>query len=428
MAPSRAHAPSQRMADWLRWLLLAPNGDTRAHTALTTLLLLGELILSIFIVRYVKYTEIDWSTYMQQVALYQSGEKDYALLKGDTGPLVYPAGFLHVYGILRHLTDGGSNILHAQYIFIAFYMLSQLIVMQIYTRSKAGPPWILILLTLSKRLHSIFVLRLFNDGLAMVLLYASILAMIYDRWHLSAIAFTWGLSIKMNILLFMPAWGLLAWLSRGPLPAIGYVVVMLLHQAAIGLPFLLAAPRPYLARAFDISRVFLYEWTVNWRFTSEEQFLSRSFSTLLLVVHAAMLLAFAFKWTRPYGGLQRVISQGLQKPTNAASVPAPPPNARYKVKVMMTCNLIGITCARSLHYQFYSWYAQHLPLLLWHIDAPAPARILVLLAIEYAWNVFPSTAVSSAILLASHLALLAGLYFRDLDDRPPPRRASLKTS
>lgn len=37
-------------------------------------------------------TEIDWKAYMQQVAQYRSGERDYTLIKGDTGPLVYPAG------------------------------------------------------------------------------------------------------------------------------------------------------------------------------------------------------------------------------------------------------------------------------------------------------------------------------------------------
>ncbi len=37
-------------------------------------------------------TEIDWKAYMQQIAQYRSGERDYALIKGDTGPLVYPAG------------------------------------------------------------------------------------------------------------------------------------------------------------------------------------------------------------------------------------------------------------------------------------------------------------------------------------------------
>lgn len=34
------------------------------------------------------------------------GERDYTKLKGDTGPLVYPAGFLYVYSAIRFLTGG----------------------------------------------------------------------------------------------------------------------------------------------------------------------------------------------------------------------------------------------------------------------------------------------------------------------------------
>ena len=30
-------------------------------------------------------TEIDWRAYMQQVEQYRNGERDYALIKGDTG-------------------------------------------------------------------------------------------------------------------------------------------------------------------------------------------------------------------------------------------------------------------------------------------------------------------------------------------------------
>ena len=37
-------------------------------------------------------TEIDWKAYMQQIVQYRNGERDYTLIKGDTGPLVYPAG------------------------------------------------------------------------------------------------------------------------------------------------------------------------------------------------------------------------------------------------------------------------------------------------------------------------------------------------
>ena len=37
-------------------------------------------------------TEIDWKAYMQQISQYRSGQRDYTIIKGDTGPLVYPAG------------------------------------------------------------------------------------------------------------------------------------------------------------------------------------------------------------------------------------------------------------------------------------------------------------------------------------------------
>ena len=48
--------------------------------------------------------------------------------------------------------------------------------------------------------------------------------------------------------------------------------------------------------------------------------------------------------------------------------------------------------------QFYSWYFHTLPFLLWHTRLPTVVRIAVLAGIEYAYNVFPSTSASSAIL------------------------------
>jgi hypothetical protein len=47
---------------------------------------------------------------MQEVEGYLNGERNYSNLKGDTGPLVYPAGFVYVFSILRWMTDDGTNI------------------------------------------------------------------------------------------------------------------------------------------------------------------------------------------------------------------------------------------------------------------------------------------------------------------------------
>ena len=56
-------------------------------------------------------TEIDWIAYMQEVSGYLQGERDYMKLRGDTGPLVYPAGFVYVYSWLYHLTREGQDII-----------------------------------------------------------------------------------------------------------------------------------------------------------------------------------------------------------------------------------------------------------------------------------------------------------------------------
>ena len=83
-------------------------------------------------------------------------------------------------------------------------LLLQAVVMGLYIRTRAVPPWVLILLCLSKRLHSIYLLRLFNDGVAMLVAYIAVWLLVSQRWRASMVAFSAAVSIKMNVLLMAP--------------------------------------------------------------------------------------------------------------------------------------------------------------------------------------------------------------------------------
>ena len=67
----------------------------------------------------------------------------------------------------------------AQQLYGLLYLVSQSLTCAIYYRAEA-PNWLVVLLPLSKRLHSIYVLRLFNDCWAVVAAQAAILAYQYN--------------------------------------------------------------------------------------------------------------------------------------------------------------------------------------------------------------------------------------------------------
>jgi len=177
----------------------------------------------------------------------------------------------------------------------------------------------------------------------------------------------------------------------------------------IAIPFIWPHPRNYLASAFEFSRVFLYKWTVNWRFVPETIFSSRQWAYTLLAGHVCTLCLFVvFKWCRSDGGVVELLVRGIKYPTSPGSMKTI--SADQIIIILFTSNLIGIIFARSLHYQFYSWYAQQLPFLLWHTKYPVILRIIILFCVEYAWNIFPSTISSSGILLISNIMILVGIW------------------
>src|ERR1700753_2616648 len=110
---------------------------------------------------------------MQQVSQYIGGERDYIKLYGDTGPLVYPAAHVYLYRFLYDITDDGKNIKLGQHIFVGLYLATLILVMQCHRQARV-PPYVFPLLILSKRLHSIFILRLFNDCFAVFFLFLAI--------------------------------------------------------------------------------------------------------------------------------------------------------------------------------------------------------------------------------------------------------------
>ena len=117
---------------------------------------------------------------MQEVTYFLNGERNYLNMKGDTGPLVYPAGFVYVFSALYYGTDNGTNIPLAQCIFIFLYILTLLVVLRIYATGKSVPVWSLGLLIISKRIHSIFILRMFNDCIAVLCSYIALLLFLDD--------------------------------------------------------------------------------------------------------------------------------------------------------------------------------------------------------------------------------------------------------
>ncbi|XP_049887414.1 lethal(2)neighbour of tid protein 2 [Pectinophora gossypiella] len=257
------------------------------------LILVSELVLNIFIVERVPYTEIDWKAYMQECEGFLNGSLDYSKLRGDTGPLVYPAGFVYIYSLLYYLTNHGENIRLAQYIFIGIYLVELFCILRIYVKTRKVPPYVLVITILtSYRIHSIHVLRLFNDPIAVLFLYIALNLFIDSKWYLASIFYSLGVSVKMNILLYAPALLYFYLINLGVKNTIKQLFVCGLVQLVLGLPFLLGNPVAYLKGSFDVGRVFNHTWTVNYRFLDVPTFESRCFHLTLLGIHITLLYIF----------------------------------------------------------------------------------------------------------------------------------------
>merc|ERR1712228_282300 len=240
------------------------------------------------------------------------GDLDYQNLKGDTGPLVYPAGFVYIYSILYFITDNGTNILKAQYIFLLLHVsFIYTFIKLLMQNTRHLPLWVVIFSCISRRIHSIFVLRLFNDCFAVFFCYISLILFCWNRrrnrtlfWPLGSFFYSFAVSIKMNILLYCPAIGLLYFKYLGFIGTVKQVTICIATQFILGAPFLISYPQSYVQRAFNLSKDFEYVWSVNFKFVDENIFLNKTFGHCLLVILIVLLLSTAhFIWCAKEGGL-----------------------------------------------------------------------------------------------------------------------------
>lgn len=347
-------------------------------------------------------TEIDWSTYMVQIRLFLNGERQYSKITGPTGPLVYPALHVYIYTALYYLTDQGTNILRAQVIFAVLYLATLAVVLACYRRVGA-PPWLLVPLALSKRMHSIFVLRLFNDCWAALGLWLAIYLLQRRKWAAGTLVWGLGLGVKMTLLLAAPGVGAVLLQGAGLAGAVWSGLSVLLSQLLLAAPFLTRDNGvDYFLRAFDLGRQFLFKWTVNWRFVGEDTFLSQGFAVGLLLLHVTLLLLFfQIQWTRPTASsLGEFVAKHLGATSEAEGTRISQKiSPTFVMDTVLGSMVVGLLCARSLHYQFYAYLGWATPYLLWRAGG-GPFWVLTNWVIqEYSWLVFPSTDISSTLVV-----------------------------
>jgi len=380
-----------------------------------------NMAISVIIVRKVAYTEIDWVAYMQEVeGPLLRDDWNYTNLGGDTGPLVYPAGFVYVFMLLRWMTEGGTDIRRAQYIFAVLHSLTVFLVLGClyHDQKKTKTPfWVGLVLIFSRRIHSLFELRLFNDCVAMVFLYACIYLLVRRRFLAASLFYSAAFSIKMNIIMFAPG------LAVVLLKAVGFAKLILLGGLIVGVQILLAIPFlkvnawGYLQKSFELDRVFDYKWTVNFRYLPEHVFLRKELALSLVVCTLLCWIAFGHKHfaSSNKGGLFGLLRDSILNWRLTEGVLG---HTRHVLFSMFTSNFIGVVFSRSIHYQFYLWYFHSLGYLLFvslssrcGYVVTAILSAIFLAAIEVSYNVYPSTVASSGLLTACHAILLGLLWY-----------------
>lgn len=448
----------QDIKDAFNFVVFNPDG----------LLIVGPLMLLLesaalkVITKRVAYTEIDYKAYMEQIEMIKIDKCfDYSQIEGGTGPLVYPAGHVLIYKFMYWITSGMNNLYYGQVAFRYLYLSTLFLQLIIYNYLQL-PPIFVVLASLSKRLHSIYVLRLFNDSFTTFFIVWTVLLFTagtrlplrssyrYLCALLGSVTYSFAVSVKMNALLYLPAILLAIYLScNGNLLKSSFCILsMVLWQVSVALPFLSTYPWEYLHCAFNFKRQFMFQWSINWQFIGEMGFQDSLFQKSLLL--SQMLIIIMIIFVAYPGRLLEDALQSLKHPmtdillvhenstpdldnvvpvnhtTNdeeLSNIYAEQQQKLQKASIpllLILTNFVGILFARSLHYQFLSWYHWTIPALLHWSQLNTVVCLVLFVLNEYCWNVYPPNPHSSALFVFVNsiilLSVIHSLVTRNLSN------------
>lgn len=145
-----------------------------------------------------------------------------------------------------------------------------------------------------------------------------------------------------------------------------------------------------------------------------ETFLSREFSLVLALSNLSILLLFfVTRWIRPSGLSLPALLLTIFKPLSSQAQQHM--SLRITPSFILTTVLsslsIGMLCARSLHYQFFAYIAWSTPFLLWKSGLHPSLIYTIWAAQEWAWNVYPSTKISSVVVVGCLSIQVFGVWW-----------------
>lgn len=395
----------------IKYVLFNPH----ANLIIMPILLLLESMALKIIIGNVPYTEIDYKAYMEQIDMIYDGEYNYDNIEGGTGPLVYPAGHVVIFKIMHWLTEGMDHIERGQTAYRYLYLLTLFHQFMIFYKLDIAP-WCVVLSCFSKRLHSIYVLRLFNDCFTTFFMMCTFLGLIrgssiksnnimkFSIVTLVSLTYSFAISIKMNALLYLPGVAISLYLiSDGTLMICLYSVLMMIGmQIWVGWAFLSRYPWQYLNGAFNFKRQFMFQWSINWQFIGEDGFTSLLFQRSLLISSIIMIVfVIIMKYPNIFYDVRRSIIHPFSGVVKGNG------NLLDIISFLfIISNFIGIIFSRSLHYQFLTWYHWTLPILISWSRLPIWIGPIWYVIHEYCWNSYPPNSNASITLIILNSSLL----------------------